>query len=422
MNRNIFCWLLVLALALPLLTACNGGAGGDTTEGTTTTEESTTVPRFDYMDANVANDVTISAEAYKNLTLTVPNSYKVTDEDVSDYIENIRFQYREAVNGSALMTDLPLSMGDDAFIFYKGFLDGKEFEGGSNWDDETPHQLGLGSGSFIPGFEEGLVGIVPSRTSKDNPAKINVTFPADYPAEDLAGKAVVFHVAVGYAVQYTMKEYNRDFVENVLKYEPKEESYESDDALLREFEAYVYDHLVKQGAANLESAKTETLWTHLLDSAECRNLPADELAYYYSSYESEISYYYNYYMSAGGESFAELYPDLDAFAVVYMGLDKGADWKAELNKAAESMVKKHMIAHAIAEMEGMEAVTDQEFDAQVQIYVDYYQGYMTRDEILANMGEAMFMEAAFTEKMDAWLMAQVTFTYEDGTPLVSVTE
>ena len=421
MNRKIFCWLLVLALSLPLLTACNGNEGGDTTEGTTT-EESTTVPRFDYMDADVANDVTISAEAYKNLTLTVPNSYKVTDDDVTDYIDNIRFQYREAVNGTALVTDLPLSMGDDAYIFYKGFLDGKEFEGGSNWDDESPHKLGLGSGSFIPGFEEGLCGIVPSQTSKENPAKINVTFPADYPAEDLAGKAVVFHVAVGYAVQYTMKDYNRDFVENVLKYEPKEASYENDDALLREFEAYVRDHLVKQRAEDLETAKTDALWNHLLDSAECQNLPADELAYYYDSYESEIAYYYNYYMSSGGESFAALYPDLDSFAVVYMGLDKGADWKAELQKAAESMVKKHMIAHAVAELEGIEVVTDAEFAAQVQIYVDYYQGYMTKDEILANMGEAMFMEAAFTEKMDAWLMGQVTFTFEDGTPLVSVTE
>ena len=54
--------------------------------------------------------------------------------------------------------------------------------------------------------------------------------------------------------------------------------------------------------------------------------------------------------------------------------------------------------------------------------MDYYYGYMTEAEIIRNMGEVFLKETAFSEKLDKWLMKQVTFTYEDGTPLVSNTE
>ena len=103
-------------------------------------------------------------------------------------------------------------------------------------------------------------------------------------------------------------------------------------------------------------------------------------------------------------------------------MEKGANWEAKFTEMAELMVKKDMIAHAIAEMEGMEAVTDEEYKAQIKYWVDYYYGYMTEAEIIQNMGETYLKEAAFTEKMDKWLMDQVTFTYEDGTPLVTPDE
>ena len=83
------------------------------------------------------------------------------------------------------------------------------------------------------------------------------------------------------------------------------------------------------------------------------------------------------------------------------------------------MVCRDMITHAIAEVEGLETVTKEEFDAQVKYWVDQYYGYMTAEEIIQNMGEVALTEAAFAEKLDKWIMDQVTFTYEDGTPLVS---
>jgi trigger factor len=247
-----------------------------------------------------------------------------------------------------------------------------------------------------------------------------VTFPEEY-KEELAGKDAVFHVVVEYAVQYTLPEYNRDFVEKTLKYEPKEEFYASDRALLDEFEEYIRDFLVQQNAESLENAKIDALWNHLSEKAVCKNLVADEVSYYFNAYKSEVEYYFDYYNSMGNEEFKKLYPDLDTFAPVYLGLGKDADWKATLTERAELMVKRDMITHAIAEVEGMETVTEEEYKAQVKYWVDYYQGYMTEAEIIQNMGETFLKESAFAEKMDKWLMDQVTFTFADGTPVVSNT-
>jgi len=426
MNRKLYLILALLMLAsLLLLASCNkGGETTDTTASDTTaaeTEATTAIPRYDYMDAVVAPDVEIDRADYAGITLTVPDSLKIEAEDVEAYIQSsILFSRRTAVNGTTMVKDQALKLGDDAYIYYKGFVDGKEFEGGSNWDDEKPYSLGLGSGSFIPGFEDGLVGVIPNQTSKDKPAEIHVTFPEEY-AEELAGKDAVFHVVVEYAVQYTIPELTRDFVVNTLKYKPKMEFYASDEALLDEFKEFVYGTLVDQNAQNVENAKVDALWNHLTEKATCKNLVADEVTHYFNAYKSEVEYYFDYYTSMGNEEFKKLYPDLDTFAPVYLGLDKGADWKAEVTEMAELMVKRDMITHAIAELEGIETVTEEEYKAQVKYWVDYYYGYMTEAEVIQNMGEVFLKEAAFSEKMDKWLMEQVTFTYADGTPLVSNT-
>ncbi len=428
-RRTLLKTLTLSAALLLLLTSCNGGNGTteDTTgKGTTAeTEAATAIPRYDYMDAEIAPDVTIKREDYTNLTLTVPDSLKVTDEDVDAYVQNILFQRRTAVNGTAMVKDQAMKLGDDAYIYYKGFVDGKEFEGGSNWDDEKPYTLGLGSGSFIPGFEEGLVGLIPNQTSKSSPAEIQVTFPEDY-TEELAGKEATFQVVIEYAVQYTLPEYTRSFVVDTMKYKPKQEFYASDEALLDEFEEYVYDYLVEQNKTNVENAKIDALWNHLTEKASCQNHPQLEMDYYFNSYKAEAEYYFEYYTAYGGDQFKTLYPNLDAFAPVYFGFEKGADWKAEVTEMARLMVERDMITHAIAELEDLEAVTQEEFDKQVQYWIDYYLStYYTsvsKAEIIQNMGETFLKESAFAEKLDKWLMEQVTFTYEDGTPLVSNTD
>jgi trigger factor len=290
-------------------------------------------------------------------------------------------------------------------------IDGKEFEGGSNWDAATPHKLGLGSGSFIPGFEDGLVGVIPQNATKESPIEVHVTFPENYTAE-LAGKDAVFYVAVEYAIQYTVPAYNRETVEKVLQYKGEKDFYASDAAYLSEFEGYIRTTLEQKIAGDLEYAKTSAIWEYLTTTATCVNLPQLELDYYYNAYLEEVEYYYEYYSQYGGASFKEQFPDMDAFARNYVGVEEGGDWKAELRKIAEDMVKKDMIVHAIAELEGLEAITEKEFDDEVQYWVDYYQGYMSKDEVLKNFGENAIREGALLNKMQTWLLEHATFTFE----------
>lgn len=388
-------------------------ATGATTSAETTAEtkeEVTQMPRYDYFEAEVGPDVTLDKSVYASMKLELPKSLLVTDEQVQTYLNYLIFQEREAVNGDTKVYDQPLKLGDTAYIYYRGTVDGKEFEGGSNMEDKTSYGLGLGSGSFIPGFEEGLVGVIPNQTSKENPAEVHVTFPEGYNAE-LGGKDAIFYVYVEYAVQYTLPEYTREFVEKTLKYE-SEKVHVTEKSFLAEFEAYLKTYIEDQNKENVEAAKTDALWTYLTEKVVCVNLPQMELDYYTTSYLNEINAAYEYYSTgASKDQFLEMYPTVGDFAIVFMGYDEDADWEAEISKQAELMVKKDMLVHAIAEWENMETVTDEELEDEIKYWIEYYGGYVTKEDILENIGEAYLRESAFAVKMYDYLIANCTFEY-----------
>ena len=292
--------LLAMAAALftclCLLVACNvpgsssssetatGEAGSATDDSGTATatsrlNEDVTAPvRYDYLSADVSSDVDIEPSDYSDMKLTLPASLRVTDEDAMEYIkQTILFEYRVADNGTEKMTDKKMKKGDSAFIYYKGEIDGKEFSGGSNWDDKTPYELKLGSGSFIPGFEDGLIDVIPALTSKESPVTVKATFPKDYGKEELNGKEATFYVVVEYAVQYTLPEFNREFVEKTLKYTAKKDVYTSDAEYLQEYITYIRQQLESKIADQVSYAKTDALWTYLTGKAVCRNLPQSEI-------------------------------------------------------------------------------------------------------------------------------------------------
>ncbi len=383
-----------------------------TAADTTPQETETAMPRYDYFKAEVHPDVNLDRSAYQSMSLTLPASLLITDEQVQEYIDYLVFQERTPANGETKVYDQPIKQGDTAYIYYRGTVDGVEFEGGSNMSDASPYGLGIGSGAFIPGFEEGLIGVIPSQTTKDRPAEVHVTFPEGYNAE-LGGKDAIFYVVVEYSVQYNLPEYNRSFVENTLGYE-SEKVHVTDKSFLNEFFDFIRSYMEDQNAEYVESAKADALWTYLTDTAECINLPADELNYYTVSYKKEIQSAFDYYSGgAQKEEFLKLYPTVAEFAIAYMGFEAGADWEAEIDELARLMVKKDMITHAIAEREGMEVVTEEELEKEIQYWVEYYGGYMSKDDILKNIGDDYLKESAFAVKMYDYLIANCTFSYED---------
>ncbi|MGT2683566.1 trigger factor [Streptococcus porci] len=145
-------------------------------------------PKIDVTSMEKGQDWTITAEVvtkpevklgdYKDLAVEVEVSKEVTDEEVDAKVERERNNLAElAVKDGAAET------GDTVVIDFVGSVDGVEFDGGKGEN----HSLELGSGQFIPGFEEQLVGAKAGET-----VNVNVTFPTEYHAEDLAGKEALF--------------------------------------------------------------------------------------------------------------------------------------------------------------------------------------------------------------------------------------
>ena len=145
-------------------------------------------PKIDVKSIEKGQDWTLTAEvvtkpevklgAYKDLEVSVEASKEVTDEEVDAKLENERKNLAELVvkEGAA-------ENGDTVVIDFVGSIDGVEFDGGKCEN----HSLELGSGQFIPGFEDQLVG-----AKAGDEVEVKVTFPEDYQAADLAGKAAVF--------------------------------------------------------------------------------------------------------------------------------------------------------------------------------------------------------------------------------------
>ena len=149
----------------------------------------------------------VTLGAYKGIEAVRP-VVEVTDKDVED--ELARIQKR---NSRLVTVERAAKEGDTAVIDFEGFLDGVAFEGGKG----EGHSLELGSGSFVPGFEEQVVGMTAGE-EKD----IDITFPEDYAAE-LAGKAVVFHVKCNEVKENEVPELDDEFAKDVSEFDTLEE-------------------------------------------------------------------------------------------------------------------------------------------------------------------------------------------------------
>ena len=134
----------------------------------------------------------------------------VTDEDVNKEIETVRERNSREIE----VTDRAAEMGDTAVIDFEGFCVGVAFEGGKG----TDYALKLGSGSFIPGFEEQVAG-----KNIDEEFDVNVTFPTEYHAADLAGKEAVFKVKIHAITKVELPELDDDFAKDVSEFDTFDE-------------------------------------------------------------------------------------------------------------------------------------------------------------------------------------------------------
>lgn len=145
---------------------------------------------------------TIELPDFSKIELKTVEDKEITPEDIEAEIERLRDIYTVYI---PVKTKRNAELNDKVIIDFKGFLNGKEFEGGAS----EKYELVLGSGAFIPGFEEQIVG-----HKAGSKFSIDVVFPEEYGATDLAGKPVTFDINIHSIEELSIPEINDEFVKN----------------------------------------------------------------------------------------------------------------------------------------------------------------------------------------------------------------
>lgn len=147
----------------------------------------------------------LAIDNYKGIEVK-PMSLEITDEDINDDIKKVLERNSRLVT----VEDRPAEKDDIAVIDFKGFLDGEPFDGG----EAENYNLTLGSGQFIPGFEDQVIG-----HKSGEEFTIDVTFPEDYQAEELKGKPVQFQIKLHEIKKRELPEFNDEFVKDVSEFD-----------------------------------------------------------------------------------------------------------------------------------------------------------------------------------------------------------
>ena len=196
------------------------------------------------LTAEVVVKPTVSLGDYKDLTVEVEAKKEVSDEEVETRLTNSQNNLAELV-----VKETAAENGDTVVIDFVGSVDGVEFEGGKG----SNHSLELGSGQFIPGFEEQLVG-----TKAGETVEVKVTFPENYQAEDLAGKEALFVTTVNEVKAKELPELDdelaKDIDEEVETLEELKAKFRKE---LEESKSEAYDDAVETAAIEAAVANAE---------------------------------------------------------------------------------------------------------------------------------------------------------------------
>lgn len=356
-----FCAAVSMALC-----ACNANGPAGAKNPTVTTAPTTT-------PAPTATPSAVE-EAYANLPISdyeeyvestvLPEGYigmeveKITEADVDLYVQEVL-----ANNKVRELKEGPLEMGDIAIIDYTGYVDGVAFDGGSDIGAEVE----IGAGGFIEGFEEGLVG-----AKKGDSLTLNLSFPENYWAPDLAGKAVVFDVKINSAAAMVEAEFTDDFVTTLTQ-----GAYTTVD----DFRGYAMGFLTEQ-------RKYNAVMDYLVENATFGKFNE---AYVEAAFALEKEYYALMYGFDSVEAFEEQFT-AEASAVLWQMVEQ------EIRRYEQDRVVLYCVAKAenLDFSEDEYAVAIEEYAASNGMTVEEI--YEIQDE--KSLRQSMLMEKALEHLLD----------------------
>ena len=282
---------------------------------------------------------------YKGLNVK-KDSVKVTKEEVEHEIEHLRSHYAENV-----VKEGKVENGDIAIIDFEGFKDGKAFDGGKGEN----YSLTIGSNTFIPGFEDQIIGM-----AKGEEKDINVTFPEDYHSEELKGQPVVFKVKVNEIKEVKIPELDKDFFEDLGM-----EGIDSKESL----EAQVKENIKARRDADAENKYID----ELLEAA-AKNVEVDIPDVMISEEQDRILRQYEENLKMQGLTLEQFYQ--------FTNSDEAA-LKEQMKDEATKRVTYRLMLEAIAKAEKIE-ITDEKANEEAEILAKRYQ--MPVDEFLKAFG------------------------------------
>jgi len=304
------------------------------TEAETEAEEVTLVrPTYRALDY-----VTIDDEEYRNLTVEASPVEAVTDEEVEETIQS----YIEMYGYYEDITEGTVQEGDLVNIDFVGKKDGEAFDGGS----AEGYELEIGSGTFIDGFEEGLIGVEVGST-----VDLNLTFPEDYGSEELAGQDVVFTVTV-----------NSIEVLSELTDEVAADLSDGESETADEYRAQVRAELEESNEQARQTEVDYAIMDKLQELYPITEYPQEMLDYMAGSLRQT----YEQYAAMYGMEFAD-------FCTAYFGIDEAA-FDEEAMESAKASVAQELLLKAVAEKEGLDEITDEDYEQCCADYAEMY-GY-----------------------------------------------
>ena len=318
--------------------------------------------------ADVATKPEVKLGEYKGLEVDKVST-RVTQKEVDAKIqEEAEKNAREVV-----VTDRAVADGDEVILDFEGFVDGEAFEGGKGEN----YPLTIGSGSFIPGFEEQLVG-----AEAEKEVEVKVTFPEDYHAEELKGKEAVFKCTVHEIKAKELPELDDEFASEVSEFDTLDE-------LKTDIKAKIKEQKVNDGKRAQEDAAVDAI----IESAKM-DLP-----------EAMVDTQARQMLDEFAQRMQQQGLTLDQYMqFTGMTADKMMD---ELRPQAEKRIKTRLVLEAIAKAENIE-ITDEKLDEEIAKMAEAYQ--MEAEKLKSFMGDKEKEQM----KQDMAVQEAITFVVDNA--------
>lgn len=374
MKKRVYLMTAISAVAIAL-TACGGNSGSSKSGSTGSASGSAVSSGSAATGSAVDNGAVIEFNPsdyieklanYKGVEYTKVDTV-VTDAEVEEKVKEFLKNYPEKI------TDREIKKGDTVNIDYEGKKDGVAFDGGTAKGTD----LNIGSGSFIPGFEDGLIGKKPGET-----VDLNLTFPKDYHSEELKGAKVVFTVKINYIVGNAPKKLNDELVKENTEFATSAD-YEED--VRKKLEES------KKDAAK-ESIQREVIEKVVTESA-VKSVPKEAEDRYYT----QIMNYWNNLAAQYGLKLEDIVKN--QFKLTEEEFDK--EVKAQATNSAKQLV----VVRAIAEAEKLE-VSDDEYKTALNTYYENSgaKGSIDVAAYESQVGKGNLMDLILLDKVGAYIV------------------